>query len=84
MKESGVDDGHIVNVSSMSGHRVLHGPMHFYTATKYAVTALTIGIRNELRAMGSHIRVTQISPGMVETEFTQRANSAEAAAEVHR
>ena len=84
MKESGVDDGHIVNMSSMSGHRVIPGPLHFYSATKYAVTALTIGIRNELRAMGSHIRVTQISPGLVETKFTERSHSAEYAAKFHR
>ena len=84
MKESGVDDGHIINVNSMNGHRVMPGTFYFYDATKFALTALTQGIRNELRAMGSHIRVTQISPGLVETEFLERAISADAAAQIFR
>ena len=83
MKEAGVDDGHIVNICSMGGHRVLPGLYHFYNATKYAVSALTIGIRNELRAMGSHIRITQISPGLVETDFVERGSSAETAAKIY-
>ena len=83
MKECSIDDGHIVNISSMGGHRVQPGPYAFYQSTKYAVTALTIGIRNELRAMGSHIRVTQISPGLVETEFVERGSSAEIAANLY-
>ncbi len=48
---------------SMSGQRI--APMnpgglnvHFYSATKYAVTALTEGVRRELRAMNSNVRVT--------------------------
>uniref|UniRef100_F6Q645 Dehydrogenase/reductase SDR family member 11 n=1 Tax=Equus caballus TaxID=9796 RepID=F6Q645_HORSE len=70
MKERKVDDGHIININSMSGHRVVPQSMtHFYSATKYAVTALTEGLRQELREAQTHIRATCISPGLVETQF---------------
>uniref|UniRef100_A0A096P511 Dehydrogenase/reductase SDR family member 11 n=1 Tax=Papio anubis TaxID=9555 RepID=A0A096P511_PAPAN len=70
MKERNVDDGHIININSMSGHRVLPlSVTHFYSATKYAVTALTEGLRQELREAQTHIRATCISPGVVETQF---------------
>ena len=43
----------------MSGHRVVRNANgHFYSATKYAVSALLEGIRNELLELKSHIRVT--------------------------
>uniref|UniRef100_A0AAY4EQU4 Dehydrogenase/reductase SDR family member 11 n=1 Tax=Denticeps clupeoides TaxID=299321 RepID=A0AAY4EQU4_9TELE len=73
MRERGVDDGHIININSMAGHRVVPGAdEHFYCATKYAVTALTEGLRQELREAKTHIRATSISPGIVETEFAFR------------
>ena len=44
---------------SMSGHRVVNSPSsHMYCATKFAVRAITEGLRNELVAAKSHIRVT--------------------------
>lgn len=43
----------------MSGHRVVpSADTHFYSATKYAVTALTEGLRQELREANTLIRVT--------------------------
>ncbi|KAK8729135.1 hypothetical protein OTU49_008644 [Cherax quadricarinatus] len=79
MQERKVDDGQIIQVSSMSGHRIVpHEATHFYTATKFAVTALTEGLRQELRSAKSHIRVAAISPGIVETEFAGRMNKNEA------
>jgi NAD(P)-dependent dehydrogenase (short-subunit alcohol dehydrogenase family) len=42
--------GHIVNISSMSGHRVPNGASggSFYAATKHALRALTEGLRQEV------------------------------------
>uniref|UniRef100_A0A3B5BBN0 Dehydrogenase/reductase (SDR family) member 11b n=1 Tax=Stegastes partitus TaxID=144197 RepID=A0A3B5BBN0_9TELE len=59
MKERNVDDGHIIHINSMSGHRTTPmADIHFYSATKFAVTALTEGLRQELREAKSHIRAT--------------------------
>lgn len=60
--------GHVVHISSMSGHRV-PGGSGVYSATKFAVRSLTEGLRQELRQAGLDIRVSSISPGFVETEF---------------
>lgn len=62
------DRGHVVHISSMSGHRVVGGG-GVYAATKHAVRALTESLRQELRELGSGIRVASLSPGFVETEF---------------
>ena len=60
--------GHVVNVSSTAGRRVYPGGA-VYSATKYAVRALSEGMRQELGP--SHgIRVTCIEPGAVATELT--------------
>src|SRR5262245_6169182 len=61
--------GHIVHVSSMAGHRVPGPDSGVYAATKFAVRALTEGLRQELRARKSAIRVSCVSPGYVDTEF---------------
>ncbi|XP_032177938.1 dehydrogenase/reductase SDR family member 11 isoform X3 [Mustela erminea] len=59
MKERKVDDEHIININSMYGHQVSpHSVIHFYSATKYAITALTEGLRQELREAQTHIRAT--------------------------
>ena len=65
------DRGHIVHISSMSGYRVpsISG---LYSGTKFAVRSLTEGLRQELRAAGSSIRISSISPGYVETEFAAK------------
>lgn len=74
------DDGNVVHISSMSGHRV-PGGSGVYAATKYAVRALTEGLRKELRELESHIRVTSVSPGFVETEFAEVYHGSPEAAE---
>jgi len=73
------DRGHVVHISSMSAHRVPPGG-GVYAATKHAVRALTEGLRQELRAAGSGIRVTAISPGFVETGFAAQYHQSEEAA----
>ena len=62
--------GHVIHVSSMAGHRV-PASGGVYPATKHAVRALIEGLRAELRACKSQIRVGAISPGYVETEFAK-------------
>ncbi|XP_021929730.1 dehydrogenase/reductase SDR family member 11-like [Zootermopsis nevadensis] len=71
MRDRNVDDGHIVHINSTLGHVVPPAEFGFsmYTASKYAVTALTEGLRKELVNLKSNIRVTSISPGMVKTDF---------------
>jgi len=59
--------GHIVNLGSIAGKEVYHKG-NVYCATKYAVDALTKAMRIDLLEHG--IKVTQICPGMVETEFS--------------
>lgn len=60
--------GHIVNIGSIAGRYVYPGGA-VYCATKFAVRALTEGLR--LDVLGTPIRITNIEPGMVETEFSE-------------
>lgn len=59
--------GHIVNISSVAGSYVYAGG-NVYCATKHAVDAITKGMRIDLLKYG--IKVSSVSPGMVETEFS--------------
>lgn len=61
------DNGHVIHIGSMAGHRPTKAGV--YAATKYAVRSLTESLRAELRELGSDIRVSCISPGLVHTEF---------------
>ncbi|WP_373895835.1 SDR family oxidoreductase [Virgibacillus sp. CBA3643] len=58
--------GHIVNISSVSGQEVTKSST-VYSATKYAARALSMGLEKELARTG--VRVTNISPGMVDTDL---------------
>ena len=65
--------GYIINISSIVGHIVSRSPSsHFYSASKFAVTSLTEGTRHELRDIKSNIKISQVSPGLVNTEFQGR------------
>jgi len=58
---------HIVNLGSVAGFEVYTGGAG-YTASKHAVRAITRTLRLEL--VGEPIRITEVAPGMVETEFS--------------
>ena len=65
------NSGHILHVSSMSGHRV-PAITGVYSASKFAVRSLAETLRRELRAANSKIRISSVSPGIVETEFAEK------------
>jgi 3-hydroxy acid dehydrogenase / malonic semialdehyde reductase len=59
--------GHIINIGSIAGKEVYPNG-NVYCASKFAVDALTRGMRMDLNAY--QIKVTSINPGLVETEFS--------------
>ncbi len=61
-------EGHIINVSSVAGHIIFPGAS-VYCGTKFAVRAITEGLRTDLRGKAD-IRVSLISPGAVSTELS--------------
>ncbi|MCP2265512.1 SDR family oxidoreductase [Promicromonospora thailandica] len=65
--------GHVVNVSSVAGHRV-DPTAAVYSATKFAVRAISEGLRQET----TDIRVTVVSPGFTHSELTYRGGNHEA------
>lgn len=73
MKKQG--SGQIINLSSIGGHTV-HATAAVYSATKFAVVAISEGLRLE----NDQIRVTVISPGVTESELAESI-SAEGARE---
>ncbi|XP_046393690.1 farnesol dehydrogenase-like [Ischnura elegans] len=70
MREKGIDDGHIVNINSVSGHYIKQKPgFYVYNASKHSLRVITEGLRRELLEAKSMIRVSSISPGYVPTEI---------------
>ena len=64
MKEQ--KSGHIINVSSVAGHKIFAGSA-VYSSTKAAVRVISEGLRQEVKPY--NIRTTIISPGAVQTEL---------------
>lgn len=61
------NSGHIINLGSTAGHEAYPGGS-VYCATKHAVKAITEATKKDVH--GSKIRVSMVSPGLVETEFS--------------
>ena len=64
--------GHIINLASVFGFKVFAPGGTVYSATKFAVRAITEGLRVELKA--DNIRTTIISPGAVATEIPESSS----------
>jgi NADP-dependent 3-hydroxy acid dehydrogenase YdfG len=77
----GQKGGHIINVSSVAGHRVGPGSA-VYAATKHAVLALSEGLRQEVKPYS--IRTTVISPGAVATELPDTITDPETADRIQK
>ncbi len=72
--------GHVINLSSVAGHKVFAGSA-VYCATKYAVRAISEGLRLE---SNGEIRSTNISPGAVATELTTTITDKDTAAGINQ
>jgi NADP-dependent 3-hydroxy acid dehydrogenase YdfG len=72
--------GHVINLSSVAGHKVFPGSA-VYSATKYAVRAISEGLRLE---SNGEIRSTNISPGAVATELTNTITDKDTAAGINQ
>lgn len=68
--------GHIINIASVSGKEVTKRST-VYSATKFAVRAISMGLEKELARTG--VRVTNISPGMVDTSLLVQSANEESA-----
>jgi len=73
--------GHIINVSSVAGHKVRPGAT-VYAATKHAVRAISEGLRQEMKPY--NIRTTVISPGAVATELPNTISDPDTAARINK
>lgn len=62
------EQGHIINIGSVAGHEY-YPRGNIYSATKHAVKAISKSLRLDL--LGTRIRVSEIDPGAVNTEFSE-------------
>ena len=73
--------GMLINVSSVAGHKVTPAGV-VYSATKYAVRAISEGLRQEVKPY--NIRTTVISPGAVATELPSHITDEQSAAGIQK
>ncbi|HRM73167.1 MAG TPA: SDR family oxidoreductase [Paracoccus sp. (in: a-proteobacteria)] len=66
--------GHIINLSSVAGLKVSGGLGTVYSATKFAVKAISEGLRTEVA--GDNIRVTTLYPGAIDSELKHGSSDA--------
>ncbi|KAH8374960.1 hypothetical protein KR200_010031, partial [Drosophila serrata] len=65
-----VNDGHVVIINSIVGHKVpMMEGLNMYAPSKHAITALTEVLRQEFIKSGTQTKITSISPGVVNTEI---------------
>ncbi len=85
MRAKGIDDGYVVNIGSIRAYIIPpNSPvLNMYCGSKFAVKALTEGLRNEVRSAGTNIRVSHLSPGVVRTDFVARMRGPEAGKRFH-
>ncbi|MED4070992.1 SDR family oxidoreductase [Priestia endophytica] len=68
--------GHVINLSSVAGHNIYPGGT-VYCGTKHAVRAISEGLRQEEAMSGTNIRVTNVSPGAVNSELLETTSDPE-------
>ncbi|WP_315583601.1 SDR family oxidoreductase [Actinomyces viscosus] len=66
--------GHIINIASVAGV-MAHAGTGVYSATKWAVRAISEALREEAAQLDGNIRVTIMSPGAFETELASSVNN---------
>ncbi|XP_061387615.1 farnesol dehydrogenase-like [Musca vetustissima] len=75
MQKRQINDGHVVLINSIVGHHVFNLPpgvvaqFNIYPASKHGVTGLTEILRQEFRDLKTKIKITSVSPGLVDTEI---------------
>ena len=74
------ESGHFINLGSVAGIKVFSPGGTVYSGTKYAIRAISEGLRHEV---GPHIRTTTIEPGAVDSELKLGTSHAESSAGVN-
>ncbi|XP_047998941.1 farnesol dehydrogenase-like [Leguminivora glycinivorella] len=83
MKKRGVE-GHIVVINSVGGHYIPSIPVaNLYPMTKHAVTAFCTALNDELAHAKAKIKITSLSPGLVDTDMGRLVSEDVAGAEAY-